>query len=321
MLVSLILTCFSPLFPPQHPSLFPNAILARTNNRLDTSKKAACCWPTWKWPRSAGEGRELWKPAAGPRAKVWSPVDWQPSSPEERVFYGRAKRGACTPHHRHHPSEDDRCSVRSLQQEESIRHLYNGLRMREKRGGGGEERKGSQKENRLWGCMFALDWDIGHRQSICVLVASSVCKDRDRKTERGKWENRVAEEEGEEREVGSWHRCDWLSLNRTSFHTHYTCPLQSAHRTGTGAYTSDWWKYQYFMVMWCSLAKTTNVFQNLSATELFQGFNIRAYPHNRARVGMWSKGLLGRKDPNFRTASRKNFPSFCVKCKLIQRDG
>lgn len=165
LLVSLIPACFSPPFPPQHPSLLIDSILARTNNRLDTSKKAACWWPTWKWPRSGGEGRELWKPAAGPRAKVWSPVDWRPSSPEERVFCCRAKRGARTPHHHHHPPEDDRCAVRSLQQGESIRHLYNWLRMREKRGEKDGKRERETGRQIVWVCVYT--WVRHRAQNVC----------------------------------------------------------------------------------------------------------------------------------------------------------
>jgi len=66
------------------------------------------------------------------------------------------------------------------------------------------------------------------------------------------------------------------------------------------------------MVVWCSPAFIE--IQSLSATDLFQGFNIRAYPHNSARVGIWSEGLilLGRTDQNFWTTTRKSIPSFCL---------
>ena len=217
--------------------------------------------------------------------------------------------GLATPHHHHHPPEDDRCSVRSLQQGESIRHLYNWLRMREKKGK--RDGKESKKQgDRLRGCVFALEWDIG-AQSVCVCVCVCVCvrvcflvalsacenetediteteKTRERESER----NGVAEKGGAQGEVGSWHRRGWLSLNRTSFHTHYTCPLQSSHRTGTGAAPSEKRKKKknrgpHFWLMKLPVChggvaqprpKTTNVIQSLSATELFQGFNIRAYP-------------------------------------------
>lgn len=116
------------------PSSIPSTtssplLIIRTsmNKRLDTSGKkkknwnktsGACRWPTWKRPRSAGERRELWKPAAGTKAKVWSLVGWRSSSLEKQVFYNRAKQGAPRPpppHHRYHPPEDDRCFVHSLQ--------------------------------------------------------------------------------------------------------------------------------------------------------------------------------------------------------------
>lgn len=93
VLLSLILECCFLYFFLNIP-LCSYSSLARTNNRLDTKKKAACCWPTWKWPRSGAEGREPQKPAAGMRAKVWSLVDWRPSSPEEWVFCCGANRGA-----------------------------------------------------------------------------------------------------------------------------------------------------------------------------------------------------------------------------------
>lgn len=191
------------------------------------------------------------------------------------------------------------------------------------------EREGEKQGDRLRGCVFALEWDIGHR--VCVLVASFVCvwkknemRDITETWEREKWEKEELREKGRRGEVGSWHRWGWLSLNRTSFHTHYTCPLQSSHRTGTGA--TLWKAGLHFWLMKLPVfhggaaqpgkkkKKTINVIQSLSATELFQGFNIRAYPHNRARVGIWSKGVisLGRKDQNFWTATRKNFPPFCL---------
>ena len=102
---------------------------------------------------------------------------------------------------------------------------------------------------------------------------------------KGKRDGKESEKQGE---VGSWHRQGWLSLNRTSFHTHYTCPLQSSHRTGTGAAPSEKKnRGPHFWLMKLPVChggvvqprpKTTNVIQSLSATELFQGFNIRAYP-------------------------------------------
>lgn len=83
-----------PVCPPPPPTSSPAHRQHTCKNKQKIryqQKKAACCWPTWKWPRSGGEGREPWKPAAGPRAKVCSPVDWRPSSPEERAFCCRAK--------------------------------------------------------------------------------------------------------------------------------------------------------------------------------------------------------------------------------------
>ena len=88
--------------------------------------------------------------------------------------------------------------------------------------------------------MFALERDVGH--GVCVFLGLSVRKKRngryyrDRETQERerKAKSVCGGGEGEE-EVGSWHRLYWLSLNRTSFHTHYTCPLQASHRTSTGA--------------------------------------------------------------------------------------
>lgn len=135
------------------------------------------------------------------------------------------------------PPEDDRCSVRSLQQGESIRHLYNWLRMREKRGGK-DGKRGRRKTDCEGVCLHLseiLDTErVFQLPCLCVKTKWEILQ-RQTDTREGKWENRVAGEEGAEGEVGSWHRWDWLSLNRTSFHTHYTCPLQSSHRTSTGA--------------------------------------------------------------------------------------
>lgn len=127
-------------------------------NRLDTRNKAACCWPTWMWPRSAGKGRELWKPAARPRAKVWSPVDWRPSSPEERVFCCRAKHRAHTP-----PT----ITTILLRMIDALSSPYSREKALdsciidwgwEKRGGKKEWKSVSQKqEDRLCGCVFALE--------------------------------------------------------------------------------------------------------------------------------------------------------------------
>jgi len=132
------------------------------------------------WWRREGSGESL-LPGRGPR--------FDPQStgvlPAQRNECSAAEQSTGLtpppPHpHHHHPPEDDRCSVRSLQQGESIRHLYNWLRMREKRGakdGKGEREREKEREkqgDRLCGCVFAIEWDIGHR--VCVLVASSLCK-------------------------------------------------------------------------------------------------------------------------------------------------
>lgn len=108
----------------------------RYQRRKNSNKTSgARCWPTWKRPRSAGERRELWKPAAGTRAKVSSPAGWRPSSLEEQVFYRRRRNPPPTPHPHHRPpqttppsppcSEDDRCSIPSLHQVEGIGHPSN----------------------------------------------------------------------------------------------------------------------------------------------------------------------------------------------------
>lgn len=150
-------------------------------------------------------------------------------------------------HHHHHPPEDDRCSVRSLQQGENIRHLYNWLKMREKK----REKKRWKREkqgDRLCGCVFAHEWDIEHRVCtlvafLCVITKYKILQRQKKNKKKGKIRERGTVLETEKkgrgsrrgREVGNWHRWGWLSLNRTSFHTYYTCPLQSSHRTVTGA--------------------------------------------------------------------------------------
>lgn len=237
------------IFPPQHPSLCINSIHARTNNRLDTSKKkkkkkrersclllahmevAQICW----WREGAVEA------CCRAEGQGLIPSWLAPFQPRGTSVLQQSKSwGSHPPPSLHPPTplpEDDRCSVRSLQQGESIRHLYNWLRMREKKGGK-DGRRGRRKTDCEGVCLHLSET----LDAECVFLSPCLCVkmkweilQRQKDMREGKWENRVAGEEGAEGEVGSWHRWDWLSLNRTSFHTHYTCPLQSSHKTSTGA--------------------------------------------------------------------------------------
>ena len=159
--------------------------------------------------------------------------------------------GLATPHHHHHPPEDDRCSVRSLQQGESIRHLYNWLRMREKKGK--RDGKESKKQgDRLRGCVFALEWDIG-AQSVCVCVC--VCESvffscsvrvrkrngryyRDRKdTREGKWEKRSGRKgrgAGRGRELAQT-RLALTQQDILSHTLHMSSPILSQNRHWSGS--------------------------------------------------------------------------------------
>ncbi len=236
-----------------------------------------------------------------------------------------------------HPPEDDRCSVRSLQQGESIRHLYNWLRMREKRGKKDGKRDRS-RETDCVGVCFHFEWDIGHRLCfscfVCVYKTKWEILQRQKDTREGKrekeWqklrENGGWEGRGRGRELAQM-RLALTQQDILSHTLHMSSPILSQNQhwsysveNGPTLLTDETTGISW----WCGAAwqKTTKVIQSLSATELFRGFNIRAYPHNRARAGMWSKGVisLGRKDQNFWTATRKNFPSFCVEYKHIQTD-
>lgn len=184
-----------------------------------------------------------------------------------------------------------------------------------------------KQEDRLCECVSALEWDIGHR--VCVfLVASSVCEKRNGRyktgTERHEW-GKVREQSGRnwERRGGGWEgrrRGRELAQMRLALtqqdilsHTlHMSSPILSqnqhwSYSVESMAHTSDWWNYWYFMAVVQSKPETTNVIQSLSATELFQGFNIRAYPHNRVRGWHVIEGgnLVGKKRPEFQNSNKK----------------
>lgn len=179
VLISLIPACFFPLFPPQHPSSLIYSTLTRTKNRLDTSKKKKSCLllahmemaQIWWWREGAAEA---WCRAEGQglvpsRLASFQPRGTSVSAAEQSMGLSPL----LAHHHHHHPPEDDRCSVLSLQQGENIRHLYNWLKMRERKREKKKRWKREKQGDRLCGCVFAHEWDIEHR--VCILVAFSVC--------------------------------------------------------------------------------------------------------------------------------------------------
>lgn len=202
----------------------------------------------------------------------------------------------------------------------------------EKRRGKGMEKRARSRETDCVGVCLHLSETSGRSVYVCVCECVFSCSVRvrkwngrhyrDRRHERGKVRERSGRKgrgAGRGRELAQT-RLALTQQDILSHTLHMSSPIlsQNRHWSGsvekkTGAHTSDWWNYRYVMVGWCSPGQRLLMWSKVSQQQNYsKGLTLGLTPHNRARVGMRSKGViwLGRKGQNFRTATRKRILQF-----------